>query len=105
MTLRLALPAADRLLESITVKRAAEILCCDDSTVRALLRGGSLEGHKIGKTENPGGVRVDLQSVKDYKARHAIVPVNASRAAPRKRPSTAAHREALAYLISIGVQV
>lgn len=114
MTLRVALTpdqvaAQRRDGDAVTVARAAEILGCDETTVRALLRRGGLEGHRIGKTDDqPNGVRVELQSVVDYKRRHAIAadqaPIDAA-PRPRRRPTTAAHREAVAYLRSMGSRI
>jgi len=109
MTLRAALAESDRRLESVTVARAAEILGCDETTVRALLRNGGLDGHRVGKSDDtPNGVRVELQSALDYKRRHAIdadqAPADAP-ARPRRRPATAAHRESVAYLRSMGYRI
>lgn len=104
MTLRAALPESERRLEAVTLVRAGEILGCDPATVRALLRCGALEGHRVGKTDKPGGVRVELQSVLDYKARHAIGG-EASAPAPRRREATAGHREAMAALRAMGMRL
>lgn len=103
MTLRLALPPSAWNEESIDVAQAALILGCDRATVRALVRCEAIEGHRVGKTDDrPNGVRVNLQSVLDYKRRHAIVddrpPPEPLRPKRRRRPSTAAVREAMAYL-------
>lgn len=107
MTVRLALPKDLEKERSIDVGQAAEILGCDQATVRALVRCEAIEGHRVGKTDDrPNGVRVNLQSVLDYKARHAVVddrPVPAEKPSrPRRRPSTAAHREAMAQLRALG---
>jgi excisionase family DNA binding protein len=106
MTLRLALPESQRRLEAVTVRRAGEILGCGDTTVRALLRAGELEGHRVGKSGTPNGVRIELQSVLDYKARHATggeaLPVERRR---RRHESTPSYREALARAKALGLRV
>jgi excisionase family DNA binding protein len=113
--LRLALPpdVVARLVpgESVTVAVAARVLGCDPSTVRKLLRGGHLAGHRVGAGDAPGGVRVDLESIEAYKARHAIGgPIDDDpddRPAPRRRRARGnpAHDEAMAWLRSQGVLV
>lgn len=111
--LRVALPPDLQRERSVDVAQAAEILGCDDSTVRALIRCEAIEGHRVGRTDRPGGVRVNLQSVLDYKARHAITADEAEgrqEPAPatskrRRKPSTAAHREALRQLRALGSRV
>lgn len=110
--LRVALPPDLQRERSVDVGQAAEILGCDDSTVRALIRCEAIEGHRVGRTDRPGGVRVNLQSILDYKARHAIRnddqprleegTVNRRR---RRKPSTAAHREAMAQLRALGSRI
>lgn len=97
-------------LKSVTVSRAAELLCCNQATVRSLLRCGGLDGHRVGKNdENPRGVRVYLQSVLDYKARHSISAVNPQTAEQRRhrrqRTSISAHEEAIAALRAAGYRV
>ena len=110
--LRVALPPDLERERSIDVGQAAEILGCDHSTVRSLIRCEAIEGHRVGRTDRPGGIRVNLQSVLDYKARHAITvetegvkvvkPVAVRR---RRKPSTAAHREAMRQLRALGSRV
>lgn len=108
--LRLAL--ADWLKEerSITVAEAAVILGADESTVRALVRSEVLDGHRVGKTdESPAGVRVNLQSVLNYKARHHIRNTDARKkppaGRPRRREASASHREAMVALRAMGSKV
>lgn len=110
MGLRLALPPSARHEESIDVGQAAVILGCDQATVRALVRCEAIEGHRVGKTDDrPNGVRVNLESVLNYKRRHAIVdstPAPADRPRPaRRRPSNAAVREAIAQLRALGSRI
>jgi excisionase family DNA binding protein len=97
--------------DSITVNDAARRLCCDHTTVRALLRAGELSGHRVGKAKTPGGVRVKLWSVIEYEERNAIggQPPEAANDAPARRPRrrdpNPAHGEAMAYLRSIGIDL
>jgi hypothetical protein len=109
--LRLARPEEEIKPKGITVAEAAEILGVDHSTVRALIRCEAIEGWRAGKTDDPGGVRCELQSVMAYRRRHAIGRRTSDDAAdiPVKRraarPSTAAHREAMAELRALGVKL
>jgi excisionase family DNA binding protein len=120
VTLRLALEpdqVARRIPgEAVTVAVAARILGCDPSTVRKLLRRRRLAGHRVGSGGDPGGVRVDLESIEAYKARHAIgAALEADDGAmggagDRRRPArrrgvNPAHDEALAQLRAWGVRV
>ncbi len=108
--LRLALTDWLEKERSITVAEAAVVLGADESTVRALVRSEVLEGHRVGKTdENPGGVRVNLQSALDYKARHTIRNTD-GRTKPaagrrRRREATASYREAMVALRAMGSKV
>jgi len=95
---------------SITVADAAAILGADESTVRALVRSEVIEGHRVGKTDdNPGGVRVNLQSVLNYKARHTIRNTDGRKKPPagrrRRREATASYREAMVALRAMGSKV
>lgn len=106
--LRVAHPESDRQIEGITVARAASILGCDHSTVRKLIRCRAIEGWKVGKSDkDPGGVRCDLQSVLDYRHRHAIgdKPESSSRRRRQPRRSNAAYREALAEARALGIRL
>jgi excisionase family DNA binding protein len=110
MTLRVAqLPAAD-VDEGVTVDRAAAILGCDPSTVRKLLRARRLAGWRVGAGDDPGGVRVSLESVQAWKARYSIGGSGGrddggERQRPKRRPTNAAHNEAVAQLRALGVAV
>lgn len=106
--LRVARPESDRMLEGITVARAATILGCDHSTVRKLIKAQAIEGWRVGKSDkDPGGVRCDLQSVMDYRRRHAIggTPAETRERKRRPRRSNAVLREALAELRAMGVRL
>lgn len=99
--------------ESITVAEAAVILGANESTVRALVRDEVLEGHRVGKNDdNPTGVRVNLQSVLNYKARHTVRRGDdRQEAAPkpavkrRRRESSASLREAMVALRAMGSKI
>jgi len=84
--LRAALPPEthDDAEESVTVAEAARRLGCAESTVRELLDSRQLSGHRVGKGRNPRGVRVHAESIRRYKARHAL-GAPASDAAPQSR--------------------
>jgi excisionase family DNA binding protein len=61
--------------DSVTVAVAARRLGCAQSTVRELLECGELTGHKVGKHKGgagPGGVRVHVSAIREYKRRNAI---------------------------------
>lgn len=94
--------------DSITVAQAARRLGCDPTTVRALIREGSLSGHRVGKGKTPNGVRIKLWSVIEYEERHAFgrrEPANdAGKPKPRRDPNPA-HGEAMAYLRSLGLDL
>ena len=110
MTIRVVRPEKDRVTEGITVAKAASILGCDHSTVRALIRNRALHGWHVGKTDKPGGVRCDLQSVRDYQARHDAGDDQKGAqgdARPRRKPrqSTAAYREAVAEAKALGIRL
>lgn len=93
---------------SIDVATAAEILGCDESTVRALVRNDSLDGHMIGKSEDSStGVRINLQSVLDWKARHPAGKPDKRRKPPehRRRQATASCREAMVLLKKLGSRI
>lgn len=102
MTLRLAaspdaIDAAAKLRRSIRVGRAADILDCDPSQVRRLIRQRRLETHTLGKR----GVRIYVDSLDAYRAAGAG-PAPAAVARPRTK-LPAEHNEAVAYLRSIGL--
>lgn len=107
------------LRPSVTVAKAAHDLSCDESTVRALLRAGDLEGHRIGKGMcrkksgkkiDPRGVRVFIDSIAAYQRRHTLRDSEAGEVdgvAPppqrRRRALTGPQAEAIAFLQKRGV--
>ena len=96
--------------DSVTVAVAARRLGCDPTTVRALLVSRQLSGHRVGKGENPRGVRVHLASINDYIARHQIggEPVNdnsLTQLISRRRQRSTVHDAAMAALIAMGITV
>lgn len=64
-------PDDEHTEESVTVAEAARRLGCDASTVRELVRIGELTGHRVGKSSEPGGIRVHAAAVREYKRRNA----------------------------------
>ena len=94
--------------QSVTVKMAAMLLGCDESTVRRLLDAEELTGHRIGV--KLGGVRVYLSSIVNYRERNAIGgTAGKSRrekapAKPRHQEQTVEHKEAMAYLKGLGLR-
>ena len=86
---------------SVSVRGAAQILSCNDKTIRALLAQGSLEGHRLGKR----GVRLYLDSLDRYREQNQITtdgnPVVGEPTKPGR--TTAAHREALTSLRELGL--
>lgn len=91
---------------SARVGAVADMLDCDHSQIRRLVRDGALESFTIGKR----GVRIYLDSVAAYQERQAR-PVTGRPAAEgkarekagRRRASTAAHASAMAELQALGV--
>jgi excisionase family DNA binding protein len=88
--LRLAVPSApqDDTEEAVTVAEAARRLGCATSTVRDLLDRGQLSGHRVGAGNKPRGVRVHVEAIRRYKARHSIGAAPApAEAQPSRRMS------------------
>lgn len=108
MTARAALPESERDERSITVAAAAERLGCDHTTVRELVRKGLLFGIRIGKTDEPKGIRVKIWSIEDWEDRHAAGDPSTQQAAapakprPRRGRRNAADLEADAALKALG---
>lgn len=100
---RLADDPAAYVRPSARVARVAELLDCDPGDIRRLIAAGELEAHGKGVR----GVRVYLDSVKDYQDRRAVRPARVqappSRAKPRAPASTAAFRAAMAGLKAKGI--
>lgn len=89
---------------SARVARVAELLDCDESDIRRLIRCGQLEAHGKGVR----GVRVFLDSVRDYQDRRAIDAISGPAAPPKAKSrrtaaSTAAYRAAMAGLKAKGI--
>ena len=109
MTVRAALKPAPLPEDAITVAQAARRLGGDPTTIRELLRKGLLAGVRIGKTDNPGGVRIKVWSIIAWEERHAMgrgveAAKSEDRAPPRRTvASNAAHEEAEARLRAWGV--
>lgn len=101
---------AESLDDSVMVAVASRRLGCDPTTVRALLRGGEISGHRVGKGKNPKGVRVHLSSIHDYITRHPVggEPVNDNievEPSPRRRQRSTVHDAAMAELEAMGITV
>ena len=86
----------ERPRPSASVKAVAETLSCDQSTVRKMIRKGTVESWKLG-----GAVRVYLDSVAAYQERQTQGVQKAARK-ENLMASGAAHREALAHLRGLG---
>lgn len=102
--LRLALTDTsqdDDTEESVTVAEAARRLGCATSTVRELVNSGRLRGHRIGKGDNPRGIRISARSIEAYKMANAITPREPEAAPMRHARPT--HRLALAKLRARGM--
>jgi excisionase family DNA binding protein len=83
----------------LRAKTVAEILDAHVSTVYKLLEAGKLEGHRVGSD-----IRVYADSLKAYQEGMEIQSTRRNR--PQKtqqRTQTAAHKEALMFLRSVGV--
>ena len=94
----IALQAAVR--RSARVSTVAEILDCDESQVRRLLKTGALEAHRVGKR----GVRVFLDSVSRYQeAQSHHVPQQRELARERRATRRASHVAALSTLRKRGL--
>lgn len=101
---------AESLDDSVTVAVASRRLGCDATTVRALLRGSEISGHRVGKGKDPRGVRVHLSSIRDYIVRNLVAgdPANDNVSAqPTQRPRqrSVVHDAAMAELQAMGVTV
>lgn len=104
--LRVAADLADAEVadRGITVHEAAEMIGCDDSTVRKLIRAGRLRKNAAGLGQRRPGVRVRLLSVQEYIAAGAgeTSPTPPKRTAHTPVTHTA-HREAVANLVKLGL--
>jgi excisionase family DNA binding protein len=95
-----AVPAAF-VRPSARVIRVMELLDVDESTVRRLIDRGEIEAHGVGKR----GIRVYLDSVRDYQDARAIPPKGGKPKlkAQRSDVARAAHRGAEAALRKSGI--
>jgi excisionase family DNA binding protein len=85
---------------SARVSVVAQLLDCDDSRVRRLIKTGALEAHRVGKR----GVRVFLDSVSGYQeARSHYVPQQKELARKRRSTRRASHVAALSTLRERGL--
>jgi excisionase family DNA binding protein len=94
----------------ITVARAAELLGCDPSTVRRLIKSGSIEGWRVStRPERRGHPRLSLASIQAWRHAHKLEsnveppPSNNPQAALQRPTLTAAHRAAVANLKELGI--
>ena len=97
--MHLALDPSEAPRPSARVARVAELLDCDESDVRRLIRQGELETHHKGIR----GVRIYLDSVRAYQDRNtkpASKPIHRKSRAPGP---TAAYRSAMASLKAKGI--
>ncbi len=90
----------------VTIMEAADILGCDPTTLRRMLKRGELTSWRVAaKRDTRGATRISLRSIEDYKHRHAN-PIDTP--APRKeqggRGITNAHKAAVARLLSLGIR-
>jgi len=85
---------------SARVSTVAEILDCDESQIRRLIKTGTLEVHRVGKR----GVRIFLDSVSRYQeARSHHVPQQIEVARERRSTRRASHVAALSTLRGRGL--
>ena len=101
--LRLVEPLPEPVDMALTVAQAARALGCSPSTVRALVSAGRLAAHRVGKCDNPRGVRVSLEAVNRYKALNAVAPVHEHEGPPRRPVESPNHRAAISRLKARGV--
>ena len=94
----------------VTVARAAELLGCDPSTVRRLVKAGALEGWRV--SANPlrrGEPRLSLASIDARRRGHRLesdasgVAQGQQRQTSQRPTLTAAHRAAIANLKAMGI--
>lgn len=89
-------------LQAVRIKTAAELLDCEETIIRRLLRKGELRGFKLGR-----GVRVLVQSIEDYQQRQALpLPDEPPPPKPRRqtRRETIEQQKAMEFLRSLGIR-
>jgi excisionase family DNA binding protein len=90
---------------SVRIKTAAAMMDTDESTVRALVDQGELEGHRVGIR----GVRVYVDSIKAYQERNKIggtrhgLPSAGQTGRPCSTRQPTSHQESLAHLVELGL--
>jgi excisionase family DNA binding protein len=84
---------------SISLATAAEVLSCDQSTVRRLLSEGLIEGHRIGSRH----IRIYADSIDEYRNMNKIVPVHIEKQRTSPAFHSAAHRQAMESLRKKGI--
>ena len=100
--LRLAEPPEPLIEASVSVRRAANALDVDPSTVREMIRVGVLRAHRVGAKDR--GVRVYVASIEEYRESREIRPQGGVARQRQARPKAgAAHREAMTYLRGLGI--
>jgi len=100
----------------VTVARAAELLGCDASTVRRLVKAGALTGWRVSADPaRRGEPRLSLASIEAWRRQHRLESDASPADAANKRPlapnsptasgaaSTALHRAAIANLKALGI--
>jgi excisionase family DNA binding protein len=102
--LRLAIDSSQSRMdvprESVCVNRAAEILACDPSYVRKLIKRGRLDAYRMGRR----GIRIFADSLRAYQETNRMgftTKNNELKTRPAWR--TPQHREALAFLRQSGI--
>jgi excisionase family DNA binding protein len=94
----------------ITVTRAAELLGCNPSTVRRLIKVGALSGWRVAThPSRRGDPRVSLSSIQAWRRAHKLeadfAPPSSEnqRTEPQHPTLTASHRAAIANLKDLGI--
>jgi excisionase family DNA binding protein len=88
-------------LQAVRIKTAAELLDCEETIIRRLLKKGELRGFHLGR-----GVRVLVQSIEEYQQRQALpLPDEPPPPKPRRqtRRETIEHQKAMEFLRKAGV--
>lgn len=95
----------------VTVARAAELLGCDASTVRRLVKAGALTGWRVSADPTRRGEpRLSLASIEAWRRQHRLesdaapaLPANKRAPASNSPAATALHRAAIANLKDLGI--
>jgi excisionase family DNA binding protein len=82
------------------VAAVAQLLDCDESTVRRMITSGAFETHRVGKR----GIRIFLDSVAEYQAaKSKLAKPPAHNQQVRAKAPRAAHAAAIAALRESGI--